>query len=198
VTERPIQPWKTLRSTYPYQDEWVRLRSDNVLLPNGTPLYSYHTLEIPDVVNVIALTKAKEVIVVEQYRHPVGRTLMEIPAGQIGDGETPEAAARRELVEETGFGGGTWHYLGATYTMASRLSNQGHSFLAIDVVEEGTPLIDEAEIIRVHRVPWMAIVDSIGRGEPMIAEANQLAAIFLVQQFVTARGALRIDFLDPK
>lgn len=191
MTASSIEPWQVLGSTYPYSDEWISLRSDTVQLPNGTRLEAYHTLEVPDVVNVIALTRAREVVLVEQYRHSVGRTTFEIPAGSIGSGEKPEAAARRELEEETGLGGGAWHYVGTTFTMASRLNNRSHTFFAVDVDIRGKPRPDEAEILQIHRVPWATIMSSVGTTAPLILEANQLAALLLVQQFVERDSRLR-------
>ena len=186
MTQKPIEPWRTLQSTYSFRDQWVRLRSDNVLLPNGTVLSPYHTLEIPNAVNILAITEEREVILIEQYRHPVGRTLREIPAGHMGQEETPEAAARRELVEETGFGGGAWHDLGMTFPMASRLSGHIHNFLAIDVRSIGVPTPDDAEIIQIHRVAWTTFASSVRSGRPMVQEANQLATVLLAGRFMSA------------
>lgn len=193
MTVRSIEAWKVLQSTYSYSDQWVRLRSDVVLLPNGTRLAPYHTLEIPDGVNILAFTPARKVILVEQYRHPVGRIHFELPAGHINANELAEEAARRELVEETGFSAGTWHYLGETCTMASRLSNRIHNFLAIDVVKTHDPSPDAAEIIRVHCLEWAGLMSSIVSGQLMISEANQLATFFLAQQFAQAKAEVELD-----
>ncbi len=196
VTQKPIEPWKILGSTYSFRDRWVRLRSDKVLLSNGTTLSPYHTLEIPDAVSVLAITEDREVILIEQYRHPVGCTLREIPAGHIGEMEAPEIAAKRELLEETGFAGGAWHALGITFPMASRLSGRIHNFLAIDVGKASEPSPDEAEIIRTHRVDWSTFISSFRSGNPMVREASQLATVLLACQFIQAGVGPRVSRLN--
>ena len=92
-------PWTVLASAYSYTDEWLRLRSDTVRLPNGTVLTPFHTLEVPNSVNVIAITEQNNIVLVEQYRHAVRQVALEIPAGNIDAGETPIYGAKRELLE---------------------------------------------------------------------------------------------------
>src|SRR5438132_6944510 len=100
---KPIEPWKLVKSTYSYRDRWLSLRSDTVVLANGRTLSPYHTIEMADWVNMVAISEAGHVVLVEQYRHSVKRTLVEIPAGHVDPAEAPDAAARRELLEETGY-----------------------------------------------------------------------------------------------
>ena len=88
------------------------------------------------VVAIIACTDDDEVLLVEQFRPPVGRNVVEIPAGLAGDitgseSEAFEEAARRELLEETGYGGGEWHYLGAV-NLRTWLDQQATSGKLID------------------------------------------------------------------
>ena len=80
-----------------------------VELPGGARIPSYYVLEYPDWVNVIARTDDGRFLLIDQYRHGLGRTSYEIVAG-VRDPQdaTPLDAARRELYEETGYGGGEW------------------------------------------------------------------------------------------
>jgi len=91
----PIEPWQLLDSTYSFRDRWLSVRSDTVRLPGGKTLSPYHVVEVSDWVNVVAISEAGNVILVEQYRHAVKRTLLEIPAGHVEPKEDREAAARR-------------------------------------------------------------------------------------------------------
>jgi len=116
----PIEPWRLLDSTYAFRDRWLSVRSDTVRLPGGKTLSPYHVVEVADWVNVVAISEAGNVILVEQYRHAVKRVMLEIPAGHVDPREDREAAARRELLEETGYGGGTWHALGALRSSCAR------------------------------------------------------------------------------
>ena len=87
---------------------WLTARVDKVELPTGAIIDEYYVLEYPDWVNTIAITKEGEFVFVRQYRYAIGKTVNELCAGVIEKGEDPMDAAKRELMEETGFGGGKW------------------------------------------------------------------------------------------
>ncbi len=188
----PIDSWKVVKSRYSFQDRWLSVRSDTVVLPNGQTLDPYHTIEAADWVNVIALTETGNIVLVEQYRHSIGRTLTELPAGMIDAGETPEAAARRELLEETGHGGGQWHDLGAMFPVAARLATEVHAYLALDVRQIAHPAPDSSESIRVHEVPWNRFAADLRSDRRPILEAPQLASLFLLSLFAQSSADPRI------
>src|SRR6266478_3919973 len=183
---KPIEPWQLLDSTYSFRDRWLSVRSDTVRLPGGKTLSSYHVVEVADWVNVVALSEAGNIILVEQYRHAVKRVLLEIPAGHVDPKEDREAAARRELLEETGYGGGTWHALGALHPVASRFTNQVHSYLARGVRKIGAPLQDESENLHLHEMPWAEFVAGLHSGRLQLLEANQMSSVFLLHLYATA------------
>ena len=101
-----VTPWKVLGSTITYQDPWIKVRSDRCVDGRGREISPFHVLEYPDWVNVVALTPQGEIVLVREYRHGAGEVVLGLPGGIIEpDGEKPSAAARRELVEETGYEG---------------------------------------------------------------------------------------------
>ena len=100
--------WTVLESEYLFRRPWLTARRDKVRLPNGNINPEFYVLEYPDWVNVIAITDEGRFIIERQYRHGIGSAGWEIPAGVCEKGETPEQAARRELLEETGYGDGEW------------------------------------------------------------------------------------------
>jgi 8-oxo-dGTP pyrophosphatase MutT (NUDIX family) len=177
---KPIEPWRLLESFYSFRDRWLRLRSDTVLLPGGQTLSPYHVIEAADWVNVVAINEAGQIVLVEQYRHPVRRTMLEIPAGHVDPKESPASAAARELVEETGYIGGTWHALGALHPVASRFANQVQSFLALNVRKAGEPRGDSSEDVRVREIAWIDFADGLRSGAIRLHEANQMSTVFLL------------------
>jgi ADP-ribose diphosphatase len=182
----PIEPWQLLDSTYAFRDRWLRVRSDTVRLPGGKTLSPYHVVEVADWVNVVAISEAGNVVLVEQYRHAVKRVMLEIPAGHVDPKEDREAAARRELLEETGYGGGTWHALGALHPVASRFANQVHSYLALGVRKVGEPLQEESENLHIREIPWADFVTGLQTGKLRLLEANQMSSVFLLHLYAMA------------
>lgn len=183
------RPWTVLSSSYSYRDEWLRLRSDTVQLPNGTVLTPFHTLEVPNSVNVIAITAQNSIVLISQYRHAVRQVSLEIPAGNIDAGETPMDAAKRELLEETGFAGGQWHPLGATFPFSSRLNSTVYGFLALGVERERAPQLDSGEFISVAEMPWKDFASRLHGVLPILREGNQLAMAWLAKHHMEARRA---------
>lgn len=100
--------WKTLSQKYIIKRPWLTARVDEVELPTGAIVDEYYVLEYPDWVNTIAISKDGKFVFVRQYRYALGKTLNELCAGVIEQGEEPLVAAQRELLEETGYSGGHW------------------------------------------------------------------------------------------
>lgn len=106
--EENERQWKILSSEYLIRRPWLTARKDVLQFPDGRINPEFYVLEYPSWVNVIAITSDGRFVLVRQYRHGLGRMSTELCAGVVEEGEAPEAAARRELSEETGYTGGRW------------------------------------------------------------------------------------------
>ena len=180
----PPRPWTTLASETLLSRWWLTLRADRVRLPGGHVIDEYHVVEAPDWACALALTDDGHAVLVEQYRHGIGRTLLELPAGALDAGEGPEAAARRELREETGYAADRWDALGRLAAEPGRQTSYGHVFVAHGCRPVAAPDRDAAEDQRVRLVPAGDLVGLVEAGR--IAHATHAAAVF----WARARGWL--------
>jgi 8-oxo-dGTP pyrophosphatase MutT (NUDIX family) len=122
-------PWQTQSSRVVFDNGRLRLREDAVIQPDGAP-GSYTFVELPwPVAAIVPISDAGEVYLVRQWRYPWQRNSWEIPAGHGEAGETPLAAAQRELAEEVGLRASQWEPLGTGYSSAS-FTTRYHLFLA--------------------------------------------------------------------
>jgi 8-oxo-dGTP pyrophosphatase MutT (NUDIX family) len=137
----------------------------------------FYVLDAPNWVNVVAVTDDRRVVLVEQYRQGVERTTIEIPGGMVDpDDASPEAAARRELLEETGFASDRWLHIGTVDPNPAIQSNRCFTFLADSARRISEPTPDGNEEIRVLVEPEDRIPDLVREGR--IEHALVVAAFY--------------------
>ena len=144
--------WEQISSKYLVRENWATLRVDTCRTPDGTIIPDYYVLEYPDWVNVIALTEDNQVILVRQYRHAAGEEVLEIPGGVIEKDEIPEDAARRELLEETGYEFAGIEFLSVLYANPATATNKTHCFLATGGRKTSEQNLDKGEEIIIELV----------------------------------------------
>jgi 8-oxo-dGTP pyrophosphatase MutT (NUDIX family) len=115
----------------------------------------------------VAVTTTGELVLIRQYRHGVGGVHYELCAGCVDDLEDPLAAAQRELLEETGYGGGEWRQLLVLSANPGTHANLTYSFLALGVEKLQEQHLELTEEISVHLVPRAAILPLLDSGEIM-------------------------------
>jgi 8-oxo-dGTP pyrophosphatase MutT (NUDIX family) len=127
--------------------------------------HSFFVIENPDWVNVVALTEDEMVVMIKQFRHGIEEIILEIPGGMIDEKESPEAAGRRELLEETGYSAREMFYLGKSRPNPALQNNWCYHFLALDCEQTGEAKFDEHESTVTKLLPLPAIPDLILTGE---------------------------------
>jgi 8-oxo-dGTP pyrophosphatase MutT (NUDIX family) len=141
--------WKVLESEYLFNEPWLTVRKDKCELPNGKIMPAFYVNEYPTWVSAFALTKDNKVVMIKQYRHGIAEITTEVPGGVVDKGEEPEAAIRRELMEETGYEFGSFEFLGKVCANPSTGNNYLHMFLARDGEKVGEQKLDETEDVEV-------------------------------------------------
>jgi len=144
-----IKKWNILDTRYIIKRPWLTARCDKVQLPNGKINSEYYILEYPTWVNVIAITEDGQFLMVEQYRHGLRDIFMELVAGVVEAGEEPLVAAKRELLEETGYGEGEWTLNTVISQNPSSTTNLTYSFIAMGVKKITSQNLDETEDIAI-------------------------------------------------
>ncbi len=141
--------WETLSSEYLVRAPWAVLRKDVCRMPNGHIVPEYYVLEYPDWVNMVALTADNRFILVRQYRHGVKQNVLEIPGGVIDPGEDAPTAARRELLEETGYRFDTIEELSTLFPNPATSTNKTTTYLLTGGVKVQEQELDDQEEIEV-------------------------------------------------
>jgi ADP-ribose diphosphatase len=124
--------WETLDRRYLWQSRWYNLRQDRVRTAAGHE-FTYTLVEHPGAVWVVPVTGDGQVVLIWSYRHPVGEHCLEVPAGGLLPGLSPEEAARRELEEEAGGRAAEWRYVGRFYTSNGTSNEVAYVYLATGV-----------------------------------------------------------------
>ena len=156
--------------------------------PSGDPFYM---LELPDYVSVVALTPSRDLLLVRQYRPVVARETLELPSGHVEPSERPEDAARRELLEETGFDAARLELLGTLVPDVGRLANRLWCYFALDVRPSALPHDREAGVTCVEMPEHEALRCAT---DGTVDHALNLAPLFLA----LATGRLTAAAKDPR
>jgi len=168
-------PPRVLKSERPFSGRLLKLRVDTVETARGVS--TREVVEHPGAVLLVAVDEHDRVFFVRQYRHPVGRVLLELPAGTIDEGESPEACAERELREEIGFRPRSLQRTGGFFLSPGYSNEYIHLFLATDLEEAPLDTGDEDDL-RSLSVSWTEALRLVDSGE--IQDAKSIAALLLV------------------
>ncbi len=170
---------ETQSSRMVFEGRALSLRVDTVKLPSGKET-TREIVEHENCVAIVALDDADNVLLVKQFRKPVEKELLEIPAGGIDPGETPEDAVRREMREETGFLPQKVEKLGGFYSSPGFCTEYLHLYLATELVPK--PLqAEDSENISLVRVPLNQVMGLIASGA--ICDAKSIAGLLAFLEY---------------
>lgn len=142
--------YKTLSSEYLHREPWLTVRKDSVEVPNGHVISAYYVLEYPDWVNTIGITKEGQMVMVRQHRYGLGKTAFELCAGVVEEGEDTVESAKREMLEETGYGNGEWRKIMTIAPNPATQTNWVHCYIATGLEKVADQNLEKSEDITVH------------------------------------------------
>lgn len=172
---------KTMKTDKIYEGKMVNLRIDTVELPDKK--YSKREIvEHPGSVGIIPITDDGSMVLVRQFRKPIEKNLLEIPAGKIEINEEPKETALRELSEETGYMANKMEYLFEFYTSPGFSDEKIYLFLATNLLKgEANPENDE--YIEVEKLKIEDLVDMVEKGE--INDSKTIISILCAEKYIS-------------
>jgi 8-oxo-dGTP pyrophosphatase MutT (NUDIX family) len=170
--------WKVLQSKHLLKNKYVRIRVDKCLTCRGQKI-DYFVFEQPDFVTIVAFTRDNKLILQRQYRHPVKKWIWQMPAGRIEKGESLQKAARRELLEETGYKTGSKIIsLPFLHPSIGRSDQKAYTVIMRDCVKVAEPKLEPGEDLETRLVTFDEALKMIKNGK--LQEINSVVAFLMI------------------
>lgn len=160
-----IKKWNVLNSEQLDSNRVFSVRRDRSISPITGDEHDFFVIEAPDWINVVALTQDNEVVLIEQYRQGTKSVTIEIPGGMIDPGEDPLGAAKRELLEETGYEGESWVQIGEVCPNPAIQNNRCFTFLAKNCKKVEETNFDSTEFIVTYTKPESEMPNLVSEGK---------------------------------
>lgn len=146
--------WKKIKSENILNSKWLKVRKDTVKINDELVIDDYYIMENKDVAIIFPVIDEKYVMLKKEYRYPIDKITLELPGGTYeSDCEEPLAAAKRELLEETGLSSNNWINFGEFYDYPTKDTHKMHLFLAKNCIKTAEPIIDPQEEIELVKIP---------------------------------------------
>ena len=163
-----------------YEGDFIRVHKDSVLLPNGT-VSSREYIIHPGAVAVLALLDNGNLVMERQFRYPLHREFIELPAGKIDHGEDVLVCAKRELLEETGYAAQEWVHLTTAWPCIGYADERMEYFLARGLVHQGSKL-DDGEFLEVFELSMSDAIEWIRLGK--INDSKTIVGLFWLEKYL--------------
>lgn len=171
------KPWTVERREVVISDRWIHVESQTVKTGAGAVLDPYYILTYPDWAVCLALTENDELVMVRQYRHGTTSVALELPGGCVDpEDASPAAAAARELLEETGYGGGELFYVGALGANSALQTNRIQIAVMKGAQKIAPPRLETGEELSVELVPLAEVIPLVVAGG--MEQSMHVAALF--------------------
>ncbi|SBT08759.1 Zn-finger containing NTP pyrophosphohydrolase [Candidatus Propionivibrio aalborgensis] len=168
-----------IESTQVYRGKLLDVRLDRVRLPDGHESAREYVIHQGAVV-IIPVLDSGELIFERQYRYPLRRAFLELPAGKIEDGEDILKTATRELLEETGHSASQWRYLGVVHPCIGYSNERIEIYIAQGLRRESDQQLDHGEFLDVLNLSLDEALDAIRRGD--VTDGKTIAALFWAEK----------------
>lgn len=168
--------WKRVSSQEIADCRIFRVRQDICIRESDSEKHAFFVIESPDWVNIIALSVTNEVVLIEQFRQGTEEMNLELPGGMVDDGEEPLEAAKRELLEETGYSSKNWMFLGESRPNPATQNNTIYHYLALDSAKTAETAFDQHESIVAKTIALNDVKSLIGGGQ--ITHSLAIAAFY--------------------
>ena len=155
--------WKKLNSKIVYKNQWLQVREDRVIRPDGKKGI-YSVVERPSVNFIIALDKKGAIFFIQEYRYPIKKTILQLPAGSTDKNKTVLASAKKELFQETGLKAKKWEKIGGFYLSPGHENIYANIFLATELMLNQLNELDQdgnEMILKVLKIPTKKVKEFI-------------------------------------
>lgn len=175
-------PYKIRSSKIVYENNWMKVREDEITRPNGSDgVYAY--IEPNDSVMIVAINERNEILLSRNFRYPIKEWAWEIPGGGTEKDETAIESAKRELAEEAGLASDDWQIIGQPIVCNGLSTERQFALLARNVYKIDQPKSDDEGLISDEQFfPFDAVKQMILRGE--ISDNQSIAAIYLAELYL--------------